>query len=380
MKASALILHARRTGLGITRLLSDLDVSIHVADYERSPGFYSKKIKSCHIISEPILSNYQELIHQLNQIGEKIISKNGNKIYLFTGSDDFLLFLSENHGKLSKYYHPTYETDYNKLLKVISKIGVVGIAFKAGINVPISFTDYNKINSFSFPFIVKPEFKKTKDIDFVKLGLRAVKVNNLNELEFTCNKIARHGSRYIVQEFIPGGDQELYTVACYVDCGTLKGAACGRKTRQFPPKIGECSYGELINNQELVELSRELVKQANFSGIAQIEFKKFESKFYLIEINPRPFSWLELFKLSGLNLAELAICENTEVKNYEFENDKRWMFLLPDFYFNVIKFQNVSLWQWIKEVKRCNMYAFFDLNDMKPFYMSILLGLKKFKF
>lgn len=380
MKTNALILHARRTGLGITRLLSSLDVSIHVADYEKSPGFYSNKIDSHHIISEPILSNYENLVDQLNLIGERIYRNTNEKTFLFTGSDDFLLFLSENHDKLSNYFRPTYETNLNVLLHVVSKIGIVEIGSKAGVEVPKSFTDYNAITSLEFPLIVKPEFKKTKDVDFVDLGLRAVKVNTLNELKITCEKILTNGARYVIQEFIPGEDKELYTVACYVNRGILKGAVCGKKERQFPPKIGECSYGKLIHNPEIIELSKKLVKEADFTGIAQIEFKKYNSKYYLIEINPRPFSWLELFRLAELNLAELAISINTEIKKHDFQGEKYWMFLLPDLYYNVLKFRNVSLTQWLKEVKRCNIFAFFDLKDIKPFYMSIILGLKKFNF
>ena len=49
----------------------------------------------------------------------------------------------------------------------------------------------------------------------------------------------------MVQELIPGGDDELYTVGSYLAAdGTVLGLFCGRKLRQTPPGVGTCRVGE----------------------------------------------------------------------------------------------------------------------------------------
>ena len=58
----------------------------------------------------------------------------------------------------------------------------------------------------------------------------------------------------MVQESIPGGDEELYTVGSYIAAdGAVLGLFSGRKLRQSPPGIGTCRVGEAVWVQEIVD-------------------------------------------------------------------------------------------------------------------------------
>lgn len=374
----ALIVHARRTGLGIIRMLAQKKFKIYCADFEKAPAFYSKNTLKYFIINEPKEKNYANLKLELNNIGKQISKIHDDKIYLFTGSDDYLKYFSENWNDLKNYFKPTFETNSNILKNVLSKTKVYNIAKKAGVDYPKSIYNKKNINSLNYPVIIKPEYKKTEKIDFVKLGIRAYKAKTSDELLVVCKKLEDNNSKYVIQEYIPGNDDSLYTVACYVKAGRLITGFCGKKLRQFPPSIGECSYGISIENKPLIEITKKLVFEANFTGIAQVEYKEFKGKFFLIEINPRPFSWIELFNYSGINLAFLATQNNTNPIIPNFKSNKTWMFVTADFYYNVLKNNNVSLISWINELRKVNVCAFYDKNDPKLFVYSFLLGLKNF--
>ena len=51
----------------------------------------------------------------------------------------------------------------------------------------------------------------------------------------------------MVQEVIPGGDDELYTLGSYLrEDGEALGLFSGRKLRQTPPGVGTCRVGEAV--------------------------------------------------------------------------------------------------------------------------------------
>ena len=98
----------------------------------------------------------------------------------------------------------------------------------------------------------------------------------------------------MVQELIPGGDDELYTVGSYIDAaGTVLGLFSGRKLRQSPPGIGTCRVGEAVWVQEAVDAALRLLRAFNFQGVSQVEFKRDprDGRFKLMEVNPRLWLW-----------------------------------------------------------------------------------------
>ena len=79
----------------------------------------------------------------------------------------------------------------------------------------------------------------------------------------------------MVQELIPGGDDELYTVGSYIAAdGTVLGLFCGRKLRQTPPGVGTCRVGEALWVDEVVDAALRLLRAFAFHGISQVEFKR----------------------------------------------------------------------------------------------------------
>jgi predicted ATP-grasp superfamily ATP-dependent carboligase len=113
----------------------------------------------------------------------------------------------------------------------------------------------------------------------------------------------------MVQELIPGGDGELYTLGSYVaESGEALGLFSGRKLRQTPPGVGTCRVGEAVWVEEVVEQGLKLLRAVGFHGLSQVEFKRDprDGAYKLMEINPRLFQWHGLAAACGVDLPLIA--------------------------------------------------------------------------
>jgi predicted ATP-grasp superfamily ATP-dependent carboligase len=113
----------------------------------------------------------------------------------------------------------------------------------------------------------------------------------------------------MVQQLIPGGDDELYTVGSYIAAdGAVLGLFSGRKLRQSPPGIGTCRVGEAVWVQETVDAALRLLRAFDFHGVSQVEFKRDprDGRFKLMEVNPRLWLWHGLAAALGVDFARIA--------------------------------------------------------------------------
>jgi D-aspartate ligase len=113
----------------------------------------------------------------------------------------------------------------------------------------------------------------------------------------------------MVQEVVPGGDGELYSLGSYLaQGGEPLGVFCGRKLRQTPPGVGTCRVGEAVWVEEVVEQGLTLLRALDFHGLSQVEFKRDprDGSFRLMEVNPRLWQWHGLASACGVDLPVIA--------------------------------------------------------------------------
>jgi predicted ATP-grasp superfamily ATP-dependent carboligase len=118
----------------------------------------------------------------------------------------------------------------------------------------------------------------------------------------------------MVQELVPGGDEELYTVGSYIaEDGTVLGLFSGRKLRQSPPGVGTCRVGEAVWVEETVAAGLRLLHAFRFHGVSQVEFKRDprDGRYKLMEINPRLWLWHGLSAALGVDFARIAYLDMT---------------------------------------------------------------------
>lgn len=369
---TALVIHARRTGYGVVRTLFDLNFKILIADEIETPIYHSNKIFKSYILP-PIISTESDLyLKRLLDIGKE--NYTDYPIVVFTGKDDYLLFFAEHYPELKQYFIFSFESDYQKLKNVLGKKSLYELALKANVLSPTTITDEDDKASFEdliYPVVVKPDFKNTPDQNIAEKIFRIRKCFDLNQLLEAISVLDEVQMGYVIQEFIPGSDDKLYTLGIYAYKGDLLAYSMAKKIRQFPIETGECSFGVTINDDSLIEPTKRLIKNSNISGICQIEFKKHEDKFYLIEINPRVWSWHELHKMVGVDLVRICINKIFFKKDFTLivpntNTNKSWHFSSMDLLHNVLLNKKISLYQWLVALFKADIHAFYTKDDLKP--------------
>jgi predicted ATP-grasp superfamily ATP-dependent carboligase len=113
----------------------------------------------------------------------------------------------------------------------------------------------------------------------------------------------------LVQEFIPGGAETLFTLTSYSDrAGKLVVGSVGHKIRQSPPDAGVITVGRLRHEPVLYDQGRRLLDALGFHGMANTEYKHDvrDGLYKLMEINPRAGKWNSSCLVAGLNLPAIA--------------------------------------------------------------------------
>ena len=81
--------------------------------------------------------------------------------------------------------------------------------------------------------------------------------------------------RYILQEWIPGGDSEVFFVLfAFDENGVMLAEYAGQKLWQWPPLGGSTAVCRLIEEPQLVSLARTIALRLKMTGLGSIEFKR----------------------------------------------------------------------------------------------------------
>ena len=160
-----------------------------------------------------------------------------------------------------------------------------------------------------YPVLVKP----SEPVGFrQQYGRQAVVCELDSEVEETYGQM--EAWEPMVQDLIPGGDGELYSLGAYLNEALEPlGLFCGRKVRQTPPGIGTARLAEAVWVQEVVDAGVELMRALGCNGLAQVEYKRDprDGRFKLMEINPRLWQWHSLATACGVDLTLIAYRDQT---------------------------------------------------------------------
>jgi D-aspartate ligase len=155
-----------------------------------------------------------------------------------------------------------------------------------------------------YPLFVKP----SENIVFKRMHKRQAFVCRTRpELEHAFRLTAEYEP--MVQEFIPGGDEYLWSLGTYISAdGVPLAVFSGRKLRQTAENMGSARVGEAVWDDEVVESGLRLLRALEFHGIAQVEWKRDprDGRLKLIEVNPRLWQWHGLTGACGADVAQTA--------------------------------------------------------------------------
>ncbi len=222
----------------------------------------------------------------------------GTRPVLFPASDGAAQFIAEWRAALEDHFLFS-SPDAARIGKAQDKRVLIETAEAAGIPVPKTFfpTDPAELpaiaKSLSYPLIVKPiyspDWKRTA-ITSVFGRIKALTVTGPEQLIEQGTTLIGLKSAFMVQEIVPGPDENLVTFLGYVGHeGEVLAASLRKKLRQFPPGFGYCCLTESVVDSEIRDLAIGLFGVLDYRGIGCIEFKRDprDGRPKLIEINTR---------------------------------------------------------------------------------------------
>jgi predicted ATP-grasp superfamily ATP-dependent carboligase len=284
-------------GLSTIRSLGRAGVPVHAVDHRPDAlGFRSRHTHTRHV-SPWRLREPDAFVDFLAEVGDRLDAP----APLFLLDDDDLNTVASRLDRLGDrflYPFPGWET----LERIQDKAHQVQRARELGVPVPETRTE--PTDELGFPVLVKPfqpgDFRR-------RFGVKAFHCRDLPDLEGAWERA--QGFEPLVWEFIPGGDEELYTLGSYLSRdGEALGLFCGRKLVQDPPRVGNARVAESVWVDDVVDDGLRLLRGLGFHGPSQVEFKRDprDGVFKLIEVNPRLWQWHGLAPACGVDLPVIA--------------------------------------------------------------------------
>jgi predicted ATP-grasp superfamily ATP-dependent carboligase len=288
-------------GLAAIRSLGRAGVPVVAVDHRESAlGFRSRY--AVPVVS-PDPQDEDAFVEFMARLAEELDGSIDGPIPVFPTHDEPLNAIARGARRLGERFRfpfPPWEV----LQRIQSKRSQLEAAEAAGIPVPRWATTSAAADELGYPVLVKPSstegFKR-------RFGRQAFRCETRAEVEHAFAEAAEYEP--LVQELIPGGDEELYTLGSYLDSdGEPLGLFCGRKLRQTPPGVGTCRVGEAVWVDEVVDQGLAFLRALGHVGLSQVEFKRDprDDSFRLMEVNPRLWQWHGLAAACGVDFPRIA--------------------------------------------------------------------------
>jgi predicted ATP-grasp superfamily ATP-dependent carboligase len=259
----------------------------------------------------------EALAEYLVRLGQEL----GDKSVLYPTRDDDVIFLNRFRKELEAYFslviapEAALEASLNKWKTFLA-------ARRAQVPAPRAWMIENErdldrvAGEAAFPCVLKTlsAHHWRQGVNWQIVGARkAFPVHSEAELRAEYREIGRADKRALLQEMIPGADDALLIVACYVDRRSRWVAGFNtQKVLQIPEGFGTGCIVQSVDRPELFERTVRLLESIGYSGIAEVEYKRDarSGEYQLIEINPRPWDQHRLGYACGVELMYLAYCDH----------------------------------------------------------------------
>ena len=180
----------------------------------------------------------------------------------------------------------------------------------------------------------------------------------------------------MVQEWIEGGDDHLYSFNAYfASDGRALATFTAQKIRQWPPHAGVSSFGIECRNDEVLDAALRLFGSLPYRGFAYLEMKRDArtGKHYAIEANiGRPTGRSPIAEAGGVELHYTAYCDalglplpRERVQTY---GRAKWIYLTRDaasaWYYRGRG--ELTIREWLRSLRGIRADAVFSWRDQDP--------------
>ena len=238
----------------------------------------------------------------------------------------------------------------------------------------------------SFPCILKPRMKSAAFGD--RSPRKAFKVSTADELIRTYEMSAQWTARFILQEWIDGGDDRIAFCLTYVGRGgDPRAIFAGRKLRQWPPECGNtalCEPAPPAWKESISALTEKIWRRVGFTGLGSIEYKMRLDSGQPVLIEPtvgRTNYQNEIAVLNGLNIPLIAHCDLTGLSHPRLPPSARSCKLVDGIRELrsarcQLRSGTLTYQQWLRDRRGRCRYMAFRATDPGPLWASLTASLR----
>jgi len=293
-------------GLGVIRDLTREGVPVLALDADpKALGMYSRLAPG--LVCPDPLADEEAFLTFLEELGRRL----PRRAVVFPTHDEYIWPLSRHAERLSAWYSIPFSR-WDVMQHLHDKRAQMEAAWRCGVDTPktvfIAKGDDLEAAAAAVPYpaLLKPvESLAFKSAYFHRALLDVPTPADLMRIH---PKVEDLGL-LMLQERVPGGDDELFSVGSYLDSSSRPLAVfTGHKIRQHPHGSGSCLMGVSRWDQELADAGVRLLKELRYWGVSQVEFKRDQrdGRYCLMEVNARHWKWHCLAAACGVNLSYAA--------------------------------------------------------------------------
>ena len=227
-------------------------------------------------------------------------------------------------------------------------------------------------STINFPVVVKPLCGE-------KFGLKASERYKIAESSSELNDAINHYSKLspvIVEEYVKGDGIGVSIVLG--KGGRVYSAFCHKRLSEYPFSGGPSTSLVTFKDNNLIERTVKLLKEAEFEGIAMAEYKEKDGEYYLLEVNPRIWgSFPATFKADSDFIKGYLGASRKENSSFSanYKINKKVKFL-PNIFASVVSYAKNRLLKkaFLTLIDALNIFvpnAVFSISDPLPAILDI---------
>ena len=360
------------TPLGAVRSLGEYGISpiVILATKGKKPVLVnnSKYVKVCHLV-ETIEDGMRLMIEKYGDEKEKP--------FVISSDDKSGSFLDLHHNELIDHFIFFHSSKQGMVTAIMQKENMLRVAQECGIRIPQSaIVEVGDLkHGIPYPVMTKAMNglgKEWKDIVYI--------CHDENELKDAYSKIK--SEKIILQQYIQKKNE-----LC------LDGlVACSGKVVYFPLqcqylRMTDTAYGTFMkfwefDDRKVLDQLKAFFAKVPFTGIVSVEFLIDQNdELYFLEVNFRNSTWNYAYTVAGIYRP--VIWAKSELAGHlVVDSSVRRSLPITAMVESADLLQHVvhgktSLYQWLKDVKKCDCFYFYNKYDNKPFWRRVLAYIRR---
>ncbi len=367
-------------GLDIMRDLSRHGVPLLALDANpRALGFSSRR--ACGLVCPDPKADEEAFVAFLEDLGPRLPQRG----VLFPTHDEYIWPIARHAARLDPWFIIPFSR-WETMRRLHDKRAQLESAWRCGVDTPKTvFVDsaadlVRGLEEIGLPAIFKPVESLAFKLRFHR---HVLTIDTRAELERVYAQVDDCGT-LMMQEIVPGGDDELYTLGSYLDEESRPLAIfTGHKLRQHPPMFGHCRMAVSRWVPDMADAGIRLLQELRYHGVSQVEFKRDvnDGRYKLMEINARHWMWHALGTDSGVNLSLAAYADAVGrpfIAPRQTE-DGKWAIFLTDARDTLREWRHGEreLLPWIRTYTNVRRDGLYDIADPMPGLLATTRQLRR---